>query len=67
MFLKGDMIMEELKPCPFCGRKAVLLDHVQITSENRYTIGCEDEWCIGHYVGYPMEEQRAIDAWNKRS
>ena len=53
--------MAELKPCPFCGSKAVsAIDFVQ------YKYGV---YCINCDACGPMAKtkQRAIDAWNKRS
>ena len=49
----------ELKPCPFCGEKAILDE----TNENEVFVGCYN--CYAH-TGLYCYEQDAIDAWNSR-
>lgn len=55
--------MNELKPCPFCGRNTTHVDRYQ----------CDDEWwayveCIECMAIGPIAKlkQQAIDAWNRR-
>ena len=50
--------MVELKPCPFCGGKAILK---QITG--RWAVHCENQ-CAGTRIF--NDAKRAIDAWNTR-
>ena len=62
-------MMEELKPCPFCGGKANI-----IQSDISYSIRCskcgvgifrprmgESEWCAFHTI------KETTDAWNRRA
>ena len=51
---------DELKPCPFCGGKAILDE----TNENEVFVGCYD--CYAH-TGLYCYKQDAIDVWNKRA
>ena len=56
-------MMAELKPCPFCGGKAIfvggsLCDHRQVY------IACENN-CVEQCFIKPREE--AIEAWNRRA
>jgi len=53
-----EIIMEELKPCPFCGGKAVIL------KENMYSVRCNSCF-IG--TDFCFTEQEAITAWNRRT
>jgi endogenous inhibitor of DNA gyrase (YacG/DUF329 family) len=52
----------QLKPCPFCGRKAR-----SSKSYANYYPRCDTENCIGNqgWTGFETEE-RAIKAWNRR-
>ena len=55
--------MDKLKPCPFCGNKA---DMVQ-PNEDVYIVGCSNEdchmWCG---LAFNMEEH-AVKFWNTRT
>jgi len=60
--------MAELKPCPFCGKKAELF-----SIQGGFAIGCEDKNCLGvmqiHYGRCDNREifkQKLIANWNKR-
>jgi len=54
----------ELKPCPFCGCKAVLLtEHDAEGGFENYNIRCKG--CYTR-IGWYSEEQHAIAAWNRR-
>lgn len=54
----------ELKPCPFCGGKAML-----VSVNERYTVGCTIMRCRGNGLTardyYTKDE--AAEAWNTRS
>lgn len=56
--------MAELKPCPFCGGKDFRVVFELLMTPKIYKVVCESCCAEG-----PLElnEQRAIDAWNKRS
>lgn len=49
----------DLKPCPFCGGKAIL---AQISESDDYYVVCED--CVVYTDFRPKE--KAINAWNTR-
>lgn len=50
---------DKLKPCPFCGGKAILDE----TNENEVFVGCYN--CYAH-TGLYCYEKDAIEAWNNR-
>ena len=56
----------ELKPCPFCGGKAELVDFGKVYSQFR--VICETDGCImcAKKVTF-FEERFAKAAWNKRA
>lgn len=51
--------MDELKPCPFCGGKAVVAEF------GRYSVYCIRQ-CCEQPISYP-DEETAIEAWNRRA
>lgn len=59
--------MSELKPCPFCGGKAVHLD-----DENIYCYYCGATFLLDDFIyrgeaeDYEEARQMAIEAWNRR-
>lgn len=69
--------MSELKPCPFCGCNAGVLEHEQLNGPTLYKIVCNSKKCRGHdhagNVGAWLEngwrESREIAAqiWNRRA
>lgn len=75
--------MTELKPCPFCGGKAVLFQIPYNTTEELHkhpkwfwnnpgwwTIGCETDGCIAnfnHEMMLFLGSKQAVDAWNRRA
>jgi Lar family restriction alleviation protein len=54
---------EELKPCPFCGKKAKL--HRLFGLPKFWKVSCKNFYCAGMTKCY-REKQLAIAAWNKR-
>lgn len=63
--------MDELKPCPFCGSKAIVMELKQSVSP-RFYVGCANKkgGCIAawKYVFgkfYPTKSDAAF-AWNRR-
>lgn len=54
--------MAELKPCPFCGRKAEL----RYTEEGFSYIVCANDGCYVRTDGH-LNEESAINHWNKRT
>ena len=53
--------MAELKPCPFCGANNPIITRVDFLGN--YIIQCDT--CSAK-SGLRVDEQAAIDAWNKR-
>lgn len=54
---------EELKPCPFCGNKKILVAYEE-QLDNAY-----DVYCVVCKCGAAMRnsiKEAAIEAWNKR-
>lgn len=58
--------MTELKPCPFCGRKAVLREKANIGT---YIVECTNGNCPASYmIGNDYEtEEEAAEVWNRRA
>ena len=62
----------ELKPCPFCGRTAHVMQ-LKSSVRPRYFVGCanEKERCIAssHWVfgKFYWDQDEAIEAWNRRT
>lgn len=61
----------DLKPCPFCGRPAMIRYYGK--SKDQFSLGCEDGTCPGFDCfsivqdhGYG-EVERAVAQWNKRA
>lgn len=57
--------MIKLKPCPFCGRKAILTKYKKFNGENDYQVYCPDEVIRIHTKWFNAEE-KAVEAWNRR-
>ena len=52
---------EELKPCPFCGSEAEMLNY----SENEWLVRCPA--CDGMVERWRETEAEAIEQWNRRA
>jgi len=59
----------ELKSCPFCGKKATLVGFKGTIGEKRWYVHCENSDCkMGNVeTCYCDNKKDAIDAWNKRA
>ena len=60
--------MSELKPCPFCGGMARVIEHTfyetsDFTSHS-YGVECCD--CFTKSFQFYKTEEKAINAWNRR-
>lgn len=55
----------ELKPCPFCGREARVVN----TGRGVFAVGCNNVRCRGDWVTAKCswDENVAIEAWNRRA
>lgn len=56
--------MKELKPCPFCGHKAILVD---LECNPRFYVKCSYRYCRVEQAPLYMSKASAIKAWNRRS
>jgi Lar family restriction alleviation protein len=60
----GGVILEKLKPCPFCGGKAMLYAKTGLTTIGIYAIRCLK---CNMGFGYTFAtEELAIETWNRR-
>ena len=57
--------MSDLKPCPFCGHKAVIINTGNHFPKMFYRIVCESS-CTMQGKLYDTEEE-AIEVWNRRT
>ena len=57
--------MEELKPCPFCGGKAELIQDETVLSFTR--VRCIDADCFAGYGMVFPDKEKLIAAWNTRA
>lgn len=58
--------MPELKPCPFCGGEAILLEDWK---DGNFIVGCANNDCIARLSGIPSFDnaEQAVKAWNTRA
>ena len=55
----------DLKPCPFCGGEAKIIEeHDIMIGETFYFCECVD--CTATILGGKVEEKEAIKMWNRR-
>ena len=59
---------EELKPCPFCGKKPTVDLHSAIKkSDGAWQVFCEFNYCfVKPHIGYFYDKINVIKAWNTR-
>ena len=59
--------MSDLKPCPFCGGEANVIDHHN--DDGSVSVGCNNDTCLGFSgLGWLYKtEAGAIAAWNSRA
>ena len=59
--------MSKLKPCPFCGGEAELVQHQVVGYPDDFYVECVTNECIMSLGGLCYEtEKEAIEAWNRR-
>ena len=56
--------MTELKPCAFCGGKAIICKYKEDDNSTMYQPICEGANCV--VFGMFNDEEEAIKAWNTR-
>ena len=56
--------MDELKPCPFCGRKQSKMFDIYQLGFRQYWVKCSRCFCQGPIM---LFRQDAVDAWNRRT
>ena len=59
--------MVKLKPCPFCGGKAIMKVRKHVPGGWDYTPTCQDTSCAGRLSKMWVNEDTAIYAWNRRA
>ena len=59
--MKVEDLKQELKPCPFCGNKAIFTTN----SSGKWWIRCDKEfWCVE--TQFEDTKEDVIDVWNNR-
>lgn len=56
--------MTKLKPCPFCGCKAELREHVFHNLPSTFSVSCNV--CGAGIKPFHNTKEQAIEAWNRR-
>lgn len=57
--------MAELKPCPFCGGNATVVEHIYYGFQNKYGVVCLE--CYAETGQFMCSKDLAEDAWNRRA
>ena len=60
---------DQLKACPFCGKKGIVEGCGSDYDCIYYSVGCLDKDCIGHWTSYYdsyATAREAVEAWNRR-
>ena len=66
--MKGAQAMDELKPCPFCGGKAMLIANRYRHEQTSFFVKCSNEECEVIPETYENEIiDFVIKAWNRRA
>lgn len=66
-FTLGEIVKcgEEVKPCPFCGGKEIVVNKYEHKVGTRYGIFCTG--CMAMIdPGWAQQKQTVIDMWNRR-
>lgn len=59
--------MAELKPCPFCGGKAIRIDVNDCTGIEKWAVMCGNRDCpVSPITDAYAEKRNATIAWNRR-
>ena len=60
------MSNNELKPCPFCGKKAYVAQRKRIAGD-RFSVMCSNKTCIASEPQkYYYARYEAVENWNRR-
>lgn len=60
--------MSELKPCPFCGGKAIVRDATYGANISATVVYCGNKECvIKPSTAYRRVRKKAIEEWNRRA
>ena len=60
----------DLKPCPFCGRRAMKTSWYSPDADVLYQVGCSDksgECVILPQTGWYKDEKKPAEMWNRRA
>ena len=57
---------QELKPCPFCGGEAALINTMAFGKSCKSVMCIKCRATVSNFAG-DMQEERATEAWNRRS
>lgn len=58
--------MADLKPCPFCGGEANMVDEGSECAPDRFWACCPNPSCFVEGTGVYSTEEKAAEAWNAR-
>jgi len=61
-----ERMSKPLKPCPFCGREALMKVYNHVPTGYDYTPTCTDKSCAGRLSKRWSDINLAINAWNRR-